>query len=80
MADKRDYHVVSNSDRGGWDVEREGAQRASSHHERKSDAMERARELAQKAGVERVEHRKDGVIVDSDSYGNDPNPPKDRKH
>jgi len=27
-----------------------------------------------------VIHRKDGSIRDSDSYGNDPNPPKDKKH
>ena len=61
-------------------MEREGAKRASDHHERKADAMDRARDLAIKAGVERVEHNRDGKIVDSDSYGNDPNPPKDRKH
>jgi hypothetical protein len=27
-----------------------------------------------------VIHRKDSSIRDSDSYGNDPNPPKDKKH
>ena len=80
MGDKRDYHVVPNKDRGGWDVERERADRASSHHDRKSEAMDRARELAEKAGVERVEHRRDGVVIDSDSYGHDPDPPKDKKH
>jgi uncharacterized protein YdaT len=77
---KNDYHVVPNSDRGGWDVRRERAERASDHHDRKSDAMDRARELAIKAGVERVEHNRKGKIVDSDSYGNDPNPPKDQQH
>jgi hypothetical protein len=30
--------------------------------------------------VELVIHKKDGTIADSDSYGNDPNPPKDKKH
>jgi hypothetical protein len=27
-----------------------------------------------------VIHRRDGTIRDSDSYGNDPNPPRDTKH
>lgn len=27
-----------------------------------------------------VIHRRDGTIRDRDSYGNDPNPPKDRRH
>jgi hypothetical protein len=80
MAKKRDYHVVPNKERGGWDVEREKAARASGHFERKTDAMERARELAIKAKVERVEHNQKGKVVDSDSYGLDPNPPKDQKH
>jgi len=43
-------------------------------------ACERAREQAQREKVEVVIHRPDGTIRDSDSYGNDPNPPKDRKH
>jgi hypothetical protein len=30
--------------------------------------------------VELVTHGKDGRIQDSDSYGNDPVPPRDRKH
>ncbi len=42
--------------------------------------MDRARDLAKKAGVERVEHNKKGKIVDPDSFGKDPNPPKDNKH
>jgi uncharacterized protein YdaT len=77
---KRDYHVVPNSGRGGWDVKREGADRASEHFDRKSDAMERGRELAREHKTELVEHGRDGRIQDSDSYGRDPNPPKDQKH
>ncbi len=77
---KKDYHVVPNKDRGGWDVKREDADRASSHHERKSDAMDRGRELARDRRTELVEHGRDGRIQDSDSYGNDPVPPRDRKH
>jgi hypothetical protein len=80
MSKKDDYHVVPNSDRGGWDVKREGADRSSGHFDRKSDAMDRGRDLARENKTELVEHGRDGRIQDSDSYGNDPNPPRDKKH
>ncbi|RAI42408.1 DUF2188 domain-containing protein [Rhodoplanes roseus] len=66
------YHVVPNSDRGGWDVMREGAERSSGHFDRKSEAMDRGRALARANETELVEHGRDGKIQDSDSYGNDP--------
>ncbi len=77
---KRDYHVVPNKDRGGWDVKREHAERASDHFEKKSDAMERGRDLAREHKTELVEHDRRGRIRDPDSYGNDPIPPRDRKN
>jgi hypothetical protein len=73
----KDYHVVPNPD-GGWDVKREGAERASNHFDTKVPAIERGKNLAEKSGGELVEHKRDGTIRDSDSFGNDPNPPKDR--
>ena len=79
MAEKKDYHVVPKRE-GGWDVKREGAERASGHFGTKADAMERGRELARSNRTELVEHSRDGRIRDSDSYGRDPNPPKDKKH
>lgn len=71
---KRDVHVVPNHKDGhiDWSVKREGAQRASSTHENKTDAMAAARQIAQNNRLEVVEHRKDGVIMGSNSYGNDP--------
>ena len=75
---KKDIHVVPRED--GWAVRREGAKRDSSHHDRKSDAAEAARDTARRERVEVVTHGKDGKIQDSDSYGNDPNPPRDKKH
>ena len=65
---------------GGWAVRREGAERDSSHHDRKTDAMEAARTRPAATRVEVVEHGRNGRIQDSDSYGNDPHPPIDRKH
>jgi len=78
MSNKRNIHVVSRED--GWAVRREGANRDSSHHDRKADAMGAARDTARRERVEVVEHGRNGRIQDSDSYGNDPHPPTDRKH
>jgi hypothetical protein len=76
MAKKRDYHVVP-SPRGGWNVRREGVDRITGHFDRKSDAMERGRTLAREHRTELVEHGRDGRILSNDTYGRDPNPPKD---
>lgn len=78
MAKKKDYHVVPNS--SGWSVKREGNQKASSLHETKQEAVDAGKDLAKKAETELVIHRKNGTIQDSDSYGNDPCPPRDKKH
>lgn len=78
MAQKKDVHVVPNKDKGGWDVVREGSERASNHFDTKAEAEKRGRELAKQDKVEYVPHGKDGKIQDPDSYGNDPNPPKDK--
>jgi uncharacterized protein YdaT len=75
---KRDYHVLPSSE-GGWNVQREGGSRSSGHFDRKTEAMERGRELAQSNHTELVEHGRDGRIQGSNSYGNDPCPPKDTK-
>ncbi len=74
---KKDIHVVPHKD--GWAVQKEGGQRASSVHDRKSDAQEQARDQGRRDKVEVVIHGQDGRIQNSNSYGNDPNPPKDRK-
>ena len=73
---KKDIHVVPHPD--GWATKREGASRAGVVTDTQAQAIERAREQARCQQVEVVIHRKDGTIRDSDSYGNDPNPPKDK--
>ena len=47
-------------------------------YDTKAAAMRDARKQAQREGVELIEHRQDGTIVDSDSHGRDPFPPRDR--
>jgi len=73
-----DYHVVPRD--GEWAVQRAGGERASSVHQTQADAIDSGRRLAQQSQGELRIHRPNGQIRDSDSYGNDPNPPKDTKH
>jgi len=71
---KKDIHVVPHS--SGWATRREGSERVSSRHDTQREAIEQAREWGRRDQVEVVTHRPDGRIRDSDSYGNDPFPPK----
>lgn len=75
---KKDYHVVPQGEQ--WAVKREGAQRASSLHKTQAGAIEAGKDLASTQKTELVIHRPNGQIRDSDSFGRDPNPPKDKKH
>ena len=71
-------HIVPHD--GGWAVRRENSDRASSVHDRQSDAINAGRDIARREHSELVIHGENGRIRDSDSYGNDPFPPRDRKH
>ncbi|GFO59096.1 hypothetical protein GMST_14210 [Geomonas silvestris] len=73
-----EHHVVPNGD-GGWDVKRNGADRASVHVDTKQEAIDRGRVISQNQGTELVIHNRDGKISNSDSHGNDPCPPRDTK-
>lgn len=78
MAKDKDYHVVPHA--GGWAVKRENAERAASVHRTQGDAIDAGKDLARSTGGELRIHGRDGKIRDSDSYGNDPMLPRDRKH
>ncbi len=75
---KKDIHVVPHSN--GWATKKEGSSRAGSLHSTQKKAIDRAKEQAVREKSEVVIHRKNGQIRDSDSYGKDPFPPKDKKH
>ena len=79
MGKKRDIHVVPHK-KGGWATKKEGASRAGSRQPTQGAAIDKGKGQAKRDRVELVIHRPDGTIRDSDSYGNDPHPPKDRKH
>ncbi|MBC7451250.1 MAG: DUF2188 domain-containing protein [Cytophagales bacterium] len=72
---KKTHHVVHNPD-GGWDVKKGGSEKASNHFDKKTDAIDKGREISQNQGSEFYIHGKDGKIQSKDSHGNDPNPPR----
>lgn len=71
---KENIHVVPRD--GHWAVVREGAERDSSHHDTQADAIDAARQTAQRERVELFIHRPDGRIRERDTHGHDPFPPK----
>lgn len=79
---KNNRHVVPNA-QGGWDVKKPGSSRASAHTNTQREAIDRAKQIVSNAGGGEVRiHGTDGKIRDSDTVapGNDPFPPRDRKH
>lgn len=76
-----DYDVTPNPE-GDWNATREGASRASSHHDRQAEAQKAATRCAGNSGGGEVRiHGADGRIRNSNTIGKpDPNPPRDRKH
>lgn len=77
MIKKRDIHVVPHAE--GWATRKEGSGRAGGVYDTKAEAQRHGRDQAKREGVELVIHGRNGRIQDSDSFGKDPNPPKDRK-
>lgn len=78
------YHVTKPKGSDVWRVVRENAERASGTAPTQAEAERIAKEFATNSGGGEVRiHRPNGgPIRDSDTVapGNDPNPPKDRKH
>lgn len=71
----RNIHVVPHNNK--WAIKKENSKSVVSIHNLKSIADKKARILAKKYKVELIIHRKDGVIQDKDSFGNDTFPPRD---
>jgi uncharacterized protein YdaT len=78
MSKGKNQHVVPHPD--GWAVKGAGNTKSTSIHPTQKEAIERARDIAINQESEVVIHGRDGKIRDKDSYGNDPFPPKDKKH
>jgi len=70
------HRILPNNEKGGWDVKRDGNQKASNHFDTKKEAEKVGRVISQNQKTELVIHGKDGKIQRKDSHGNDPFPPR----
>jgi len=70
-------HVVPHGN--DWAVKRPHAERASFVAPTQSGAQRLATDLGKRQGLEVVIHRPNGQIRDSNSFGNDPCPPRDKR-
>lgn len=75
---KTTQHVVP-SPKGGWNVKKGGAEKATKNFGTKNKAVDYAKGVAKNQDAELVIHGKDGKIQNPNSYGHDPCPPKDTK-
>jgi Uncharacterized protein conserved in bacteria (DUF2188) len=71
---KGNQHVVPRN--GNWAVQGAGNRRATIIVSTQADAINIARNIAQNQSGELVIHNRHGKIRESNSYGNDPTPPK----
>lgn len=62
-----------------WQVKGAGNKKATKLFNTQKEAIDYAKNIAKNQKSEVVIHRPNGRIRDKDSYGNDPNPPKDTK-
>lgn len=76
MAKRKVYHVTKNSG-GGWDVKKEGSQKASNNFSTKQEAVQRGKELAKNAPLGQIKiHKNNGKFQTEHTYGQDPHPPE----
>ena len=75
---RKNVHVVPSQ--GKWAVKQVGNSAPTSTHRTQQAAEQAGRRIAKQNESELVIHRPNGQIRDTDSYGNDPVPPRDTKH
>jgi len=76
----KNIHVTHRKEEKKWAVIGEGDKRASGRYDTQHEAIKAGQPLAKKNKSELVIHDRENKIRDKDSYGNDPNPPQDKKH
>lgn len=65
---------------GKWQHKQDGNQRATKVTDTQKESIKSAVQTARKIGGEVIIQGEDGKIRSKDSYGKDPNPPKDNEH
>ena len=78
MAKGKNQYVVLTKD--GWGVIGEGNRKLTAKTDTKADALKIGKEIAKNQQSELTILGKDGKIQNKNSYGNDPFPPRDKKH
>ena len=71
---RKGQHVVPRD--GGWAVRKAGSVKVTKKFKTQKEVIKAARDIAKKQGTELYIHKKNGLIRERDSYGNDPHPPK----
>lgn len=74
----KNQHIVPYGD--DWAIRGARNSRVTSVFDTQAEAIEAGRQIAINQSSELFIHGRDGQIRDRDSYGNDPNPPKDKEH
>jgi hypothetical protein len=74
----KSHHVVLTLD-GLWGVKKEGADRASKRFPTQAEAISWGRQQSIKERSDLVIHRRDGMVVEKNSYGRAPHQSGDRK-
>lgn len=76
MSDRKRVWVSPDGE-NGWNVKTQGKTKAAANFEDKSDAINKAKDIAQNASKGQVIiQKKDGTIQTEYTYGKDPYPPK----
>jgi hypothetical protein len=78
MAKGKNQYVVPTND--GWGVRGQGNDRLTVKTETKAEAVKIATEIAKNNNSELTILGGNGKIQNKNSFGNDPCPPKDKKH
>lgn len=76
MAKRGNVHTVPNSGGSGWVNKIDGE--VVSRHRRKDTATDAGRTTARANASDHFIHNRNGQIGRANSYGSDPNPPKDK--
>lgn len=75
----KNVHVLPNTNQGGWNVKKSGAQRASVHTKTKNEAVKIGRVISQRSESELIIHGQNGKIQRTDSHGHDSFPKNDKR-
>lgn len=77
MTKRKEVHTSGNRNKGYKNTI--NGNKIGKIYKTKKEAKEEGRKIAKENGAEHIIHDKDGKIQESNSYGNDPFPPEDKK-